>query len=187
MKALSLFCVVSSLVLSTITFARDGDIGFIDAPEAVLKVLERLPPIVMQLKEPGDRTWACSARVNLERHCADADGCTVVINMTHKHDRNDKTLGIKEFLFMEQIENSNNKSGGVYGYTRQAAGGEVHWITGINRHYTIFAPWGWIHMLNYDHEYCPAQQRRRGTPYKNPFEFSFLLHAHVSGYVIVED
>jgi hypothetical protein len=162
------------------------DFRIVDAPEGTLEILEKVPPIVLKLKDPATTKWTCQ-RVNLKRHCGDGDGCTVILNMTHQLDGSDKTLGIKEHLFMEQADASRNKHAGTYGYTRQLSGGEHYWITGANVPYTIFAPWSWTFMLNYDHAYCPGQGGRASSAYTDPYDFSFLVHPHVASLIIIED
>ena len=166
------------------TFALANNFSFIN-PDEMAKVMEKIPPMVLSLKSPNLTEWAC-VNVNLKEHCGDLDGCKVTLNMTHKIDGTDKTLGIQEFLYFENRVNSTKKGNGKYGYTRQAGGGQHFWITGNTTRYTMYAPWAWSYMYNYRHAYCP-DQTGHGPAFKAPYKVSLMNHPHVNIVVIIED
>lgn len=106
--------------------------------------------------------------------------------MQHEMNGNDQVRVIEETIYMEQPSLSNNRGGGIYGWTRQLGGGDFSWITSGSGRYTILAPWDWVWALNYRHDYCPGQSGHSGA-YSDPYLFTFMSHPHVRTNVIVYD
>nr|VFK41428.1 MAG: Collagen triple helix repeat-containing protein [Candidatus Kentron sp. TC] len=130
-------------------------------------------------------TYACVNK-DLENYCGDGDGCKIRLLLQHETEGNDQVRVIEETIYMEQSSLSNNRGGGVYGWTRQSGGGDHAWITSASGRYTIFAPWGWTWAFNYRHDYCPGQSGH-SAPYSNPYLFTFMSHPHIKTSVVVYD
>lgn len=143
------------------------------------------PPLEFEVYNSDTTTYACVEK-DLEEYCGDLDGCTIRLLMHHETDGNDMVRIIDENIYMEQPALSNNRGAGRYGWTRQGGGGDYGWITGSSGQYEIFAPWSWMWVHNYRHDYCPGQTGN-GPAFSDPYTFNFMSHPQVRTNVIVYD
>nr|VFK65439.1 MAG: Collagen triple helix repeat-containing protein [Candidatus Kentron sp. UNK]VFK73247.1 MAG: Collagen triple helix repeat-containing protein [Candidatus Kentron sp. UNK] len=130
-------------------------------------------------------TYKCVDK-DLRDYCGDENGCKIRLLLQSEVDGNDQVRVIEETIYMEQSSLSNNRGGGIYGWTRQLGGGEYSWITSASGRYTIFDPWGWVWAFNYRHDYCYGQSGH-SAPHSNPYLFTFMSHPHIKTNVVVYD
>ncbi len=142
--------------------------------------------IAFEVYNPDTKTYACVDK-DLKDLCGDEDGCDIRLELQHETDSSDQVKTIDEHIFMEQPDMSNNRSPGIYGYTRQEGGGDFSWITGTEKRYTIFSPWGWMWMLNYRSKHCPEQSGKAGPAWSDPYKFTFVSSPKTRTRVIIYD
>ncbi len=141
--------------------------------------------MTFEFKNPDITTYECKT-LNLKDYCGDEDGCTMRLNLQNEIDVNDQVRVIEETIYMEQDDMSNDNGAGTYGWTRQQGGGDALWITGITGIYTIFDAWGLAWMFNYNHDFCPGQSGS-GPAHTDPYNFTIMIHPHISAKVFVYD
>ena len=135
----------------------------------------------------GTNSYGCSGTKNLENHCGDFDGCDIRLQMQNTLSSDDEVRTIDEHIYMEEDLSKNNHDG-TYGWTRQEGGGDYSWITGTENRYTIFSPWEWTFMFNYQHDWCPAHTGYgNGPAFENHYEFEFMTRPHITTRVIIYD
>jgi len=130
-------------------------------------------------------TYACIKK-DLKDSCGDFDGCTIRVLMQHEIDQYDQVRIIDENIYMEQDSLAIKKGAGVHGWTRQSGGGDYDWITGMTNKYTIFSPWDWVWVRNYDTSVCQGRTADSAA-HTNPYDFTFMSHPHVRTNFIVYD
>ena len=131
--------------------------------------------------------WYCQ-KVNLQDTCGDENGCTIKLILGHETVGDDQTLSSTEFINMEDQQLSRNNGVGVYGVTTQSAGGYYQWISGASWWLgEIFAPWSWIYVHNFKHQFCANADPGVQGPAEPPYIFWIMAHPDVTAKVIVYD
>jgi prepilin-type N-terminal cleavage/methylation domain-containing protein len=121
----------------------------IPLPEPILKI----PPIKEEIFYKDQVRWRCQ-KIDIEKHCADDDGCKVIAYMQHETQGSDQVRTYKSMIYLEQADMSLNRGVGKYGWRTSESGGTVGFVLGNGTRYNFFAPWEWFYLLNYDHKNC---------------------------------
>lgn len=103
----------------------------------------------------GSSVWRCSARSVLNE-CGDGDGCRIRIVIDWFTTGDDQMRIIDEHIGVEQY--GRNAGNGLYGYTRQSAGGEHAWISGGGWNGVVFTPWDAAQAWTYRPGHCGSYQ-----------------------------
>ncbi len=155
-------------------------------------------PLALDIYNSDNTTWACT-EVDLQEHCADVDGCQLVITAINETDAANSVRTISERIFIEPptsfynvptnsfsypipVDPAEFGSGiGLYGYTREEGENGQHrrWRIGTDTRYTIFAPWdGEITaMFNYVNSRCPNSGGANGPAYGLNRIYKFVLRS----------
>ena len=153
------------------------------------------PPYAFEIGNKADTTNWHAVQVPsdiIKSYLGDADGGTIKL-LFRVNDR-DEVRVITETVYIEQPDKSNNKSPGLYGWTRQLGGGDSSFILGTDAKYEIIPkPWDWMWVRNYPT--LPSGQSGADTRHApgnawtgtDQYKLEFLTPPNVSATVVIYD
>ena len=168
------------------------------------------PPMAIDIYNSDATSWACTD-VDLQEHCADVDGCQIVITAINETNAANSVVTISERIFIEPptsfynvptnalsypipVDSAEFGTGiGLYGYTREEGenGSHRRWRIGTDNRYTIFAPWDGetTAMFNYLNYRCPNSGGVNGVPYalNSIYKFTIRSAPHWRSRVFIYD